>query len=136
MRWVIKDPVLISRQFQRHLLAATPLWRGDYMREAMRDIRRSDIGDYLAICLFKDANLIGWSMLDFSNSAEKSVWTYIYVRTRYRRKGFGKKILNRAKKLIEKMGKKIRVCPHDRRSKNFFKKVGIRKCEVVYGYSL
>lgn len=136
MCWLIRDPARMSHRRQRHLLAATPTWKGDYMREAMRQVNDHGPGNYLAVILYDHLELIGWAMLDFRLSTQRSVRTYVYVRTKYRRRGHGTKIVERARKLIEGMGKDIRVLPHDRRSKRFFKKIGMRKRQVAYGYKL
>lgn len=126
----------MSRRRQLHLLAATPTWKGDLMREAMLHLREHGPDNYFAVALFNGKELIGWSMLDYRLSTDRSVKTYIYVRTKYRRKGYGTRILTRARKVIEAMGKDIRVLPHDRRSQQFYRKLGMRKRQVAYGYAL
>jgi len=87
--------------------------------------------------LYDKKKLIGWSMLDFFLSKNSnSVRTYIYVKTKYRRKKFGTTILEKAKKTAEiKFGKKIKVIPHDKNSLKFFKAIKITKEEVVRGYN-
>lgn len=134
-KWIIKDPATLSLSRWQLLIAATPTWKNDYMRDGIRQCRKHGKNQYLAICLF-DKELIGWAMLDFRLSGEKSVRHYIYVKTKYRRKGYGTIIFNKAKEIAASMDREIRVLPHDKRSKRFYKKAQIEKHQVVRGYTL
>lgn len=133
MRWIIKDPFMVNLSTRRKLFGATPTWKNDYMREAMQICKR---GKYLAIALFKGSTLIGWAMLDFRLSRHKSVRTYVYVKSKFRRRGYGKKIIAKANSLILKMGRTISVLPHDPTSRSFFKAIGITKQQVARNYHL
>jgi GNAT superfamily N-acetyltransferase len=137
MRWLIKDITKVHPTTRRYLLAATPTYKDDYMREAMG--RHACFGDYLAVALFSGKNLIGWAMLDFFLSGQcwpPAVRTYIYVKEKYRRNGYGSMILQKAREVAKRRGREIRVCPHDKRSKKFFQAFNITNDQVVRGYSL
>jgi len=134
MNWVIKDLKNCKKEYKT-LLSSTPLG-DDYMREGVILSKKRKKNSYFAVCLYDKKKLIGWSMLDFFLSKNSnSVRTYIYVKTKYRRKKFGTTILEKAKKTAEiKFGKKIKVIPHDKNSLKFFKAIKITKEEVVRGY--
>jgi GNAT superfamily N-acetyltransferase len=132
--WLIED--LKTTNLRRTFVAATPLG-DDYMREGVKLCRKRK--SYIAVALFKSLgkDLIGWAMLDiFLSKQSKSVRTYIYVKTKYRRKGYGTRILQKAKEVAKKRYKYkgIKVCPHTKSSLKFFKKANVTKEEVVRGY--
>jgi len=139
--WLIGDlktrPVM--KNHHRTFVASTPLG-DDYMREGVKLCRKRKRKSYIAVALFDDPrgkNLIGWAMLDiFLSKHSKNVRTYIYVKTKYRRKGYGTRILQKAKEVSKKRYKYkgIKVCPHNKSSLKFFKKANIKKEEVVRGY--
>lgn len=133
--WKIKDIKNLSKKEYRTLVAATPLGE-DYMREGVIKSKKRKHKNYLAICLYNKKELIGWAMLDFFLSKDsKFIRTYIYVKTKFRRKGYGKKIIEKTKIINKKMKNKgIKVCPHNKASLKFFKKINIKKEEVVKGY--
>ena len=133
--WKIKDLKKVSKKEYKVLVAATPLG-DDYMREGVIKSKERKTNSYISICLYNKKELIGWSMLDlFLSKGSKNTRTYIYVKKKFRRKGYGTQILDKAKKENLKRGyEKIRVCPHDKASKNFFKNINIRKEEIVRGY--
>lgn len=135
MQWIIKDVKKCSPRLKRTLVASTPLG-DDYMREGVILSKVRKDGSYLAIALFNKKELIGWAMLDFFLSkGSKNIRTYIYVKTKFRRKGFGTKILNKTKEFAIKLScNGIKVCPHNRSSLKFFKNANIKKEEVVRGY--
>lgn len=134
MRWYFKDLKFASNRHKRMFVASTPLGE-DYMREGVVLSKNRKEKNYYAIALFNNKELVGWAMLDFFLSRKsKQVRTYIYVKTKYRRKGYGTKIINRAKKYAENFCDGIKVCPHTRASKLFFKKANINKKEIVKGY--
>jgi GNAT superfamily N-acetyltransferase len=122
----------------RTFVASTPLG-DDYMREGVKLCRKRKIKSYIAVALFENISkdLIGWAMLDiFLSKHSKNVRTYIYVKTKYRRKGYGTRILQKAKEVAKKRYKYkgIKVCPHTKSSLKFFKKANITKEEIVRGY--
>lgn len=134
--WLIRD--LKTTNHHRTFVAATPLG-DDYMREGVKLCRKRKRKSYIAVALFKNIgkDLIGWAMLDiFLSKQSKSVRTYIYVKTKYRRKGYGTIILQKAKEVAKKRYKYkgIKVCPHTKSSLKFFKKANVTKEEVVRGY--
>lgn len=135
MKWLIKDLKKCSREELRIFVASTPLG-DDYMREGVILSKKRKNKNYVAVALFNEKELIGWSMLDFFLSkSSKKVRTYIYVKTKFRRKGFGRKILNKAREVSLKYScEGIKVCPYNKSSLRFFKKVNIKKEEVVRGY--
>ena len=124
--WKIKDLKKLNKKEYRTLVAATPLGE-DYMREGVIKSKNRKLKSYFAICLYNKKELIGWGMLDFFLSkGSKFTRTYIYVKTRYRRKKFGTKIIEKTKEVNKKLGLKgIKVCPHDKISKKFFKNINI-----------
>ena len=137
MRWVVNDLKKIGRDHRQCLRRHTPSWHDalDFMREAcmVADTRKD--GSYIAITLYKRYELIGWALLDFYLSGRsKGVRTYVYVRPMHRRCGYGTQILEKAKAKAKRMGRTIRVCPHDNRSTKFFKACKVMKSEVVPGY--
>lgn len=133
MHWVIKD-LKNCKKIYRKLVAATPLGE-DYMREGAILSKKRKNNSYLAVCLFDKNELIGWSMLDFFLSKDShATRTYIYVKTKFRRKKFGTKILTKVKKVAAQLNKKIKVIPHNRASLKFFKSNKIQKNEIVRGY--
>lgn len=133
--WKIKDVKNLNKKEYKTLVAATPLGE-DYMREGVILAKKRKKRSYLAVCLYKEKELIGWAMLDFFLSKNsKFIRTYVYVKTKYRRKGYGKKIIEKTKEINIKIGNKgIKVCPHNKSSLKFFKKIKISKEEVVRGY--
>ena len=134
MNWYFKDLKHISNKYRRIFVAATPLGE-DYMREGVILSKKRKEKNYYAIALFNKEKLVGWAMLDFFLSKNsKYVRTYIYVKTKHRRKGYGTKIITYAKKQAEKLCSGIRVCPHTKNSRLFFKKANISRKEVVKGY--
>ena len=134
MNWVVKDLKNCKKEYKT-LVSSTPIG-DDYMREGVILSKKRRNNNYFAVCLYNNKKLIGWSMLDFFLSKHSSsVRTYIYVKTKYRRKKFGTKILEKAKKIAQtKFGKKIKVIPHDKNSLTFFKATKIAKEEIVRGY--
>jgi GNAT superfamily N-acetyltransferase len=136
MIWKIKDFLEFETNSQKNLTKTSPE-RNDYMREACLIAYKRKKGSYIAIALYKQKTLIGWAMLDFFLSRNSTgVRTYIYVKPIYRRNGYGSKILQKAKETAKKMGRTIRVIPHNKISTKFFNYVKIDKSEVVKGYSL
>jgi GNAT superfamily N-acetyltransferase len=135
MKWIIRDVKKCSLRLRRIFVAATPLGE-DYMREAVILSKKRKENNYIAVALFNEKELVGWAMLDyFLSKGSKNIRTYIYVKTRFRRKGYGTKILNRARDVSIKMNcDGIKVCPHTKSSLKFFKKANIKKEEVVRGY--
>lgn len=135
MRWIVKDLKNCSSKLKRIFVASTPLGE-DYMREAVILSKKRKKGNYTAIALFNKKELIGWAMFDFFLSKQsKKIRTYIYVKTKFRRKGYGTKILNKAKEISKKLSYEgIKVCPHTKSSLKFFKKANIKKEEIVRGY--
>lgn len=133
--WKIKDLKNTSKKEYRTLVASTPVGE-DYMREGVIKSKIRKKNSYIAICLYNKKELIGWSMLDlFLSKGSKNTRTYIYVKKKFRRKGYGAKIISMTKKVNLKMGYAgIKVSPHDRASKKFFKNIDIKKEEVVRGY--
>lgn len=133
--WKIKDLKNTSKKEYRTLVASTPVGE-DYMREGVIKSKIRKKNSYIAICLYNKKELIGWSMLDlFLSKGSKNTRTYIYVKKKFRRKGYGAKIISMAKKVNLEMGYTgIKVSPHDRASKKFFKNINIKKEEVVRGY--
>jgi GNAT superfamily N-acetyltransferase len=133
--WKIKDLKKASKKEYRTLVASTPLG-DDYMREGVIKSKDRIKNSYIAICLYDKKQLIGWSMLDlFLSKGSKHTRTYIYVKKKFRRKKYGTKILEKAKKVNLDMGYRgIKVCPHNKESKKFFKNINIQKEEVVRGY--
>jgi GNAT superfamily N-acetyltransferase len=136
MKWLIEDLVKLTPDLRELLAVATPTWKNDYMHDAMKVCMKRKPGSYLAIALFNKNVLIGWAMLDFFLSGTKSIRTYIYVETKFRRKGYGTKILDKTKEIIKEKGKEIRVLPHDKTSRKFYKHSNIDKKEIVRGYYL
>jgi GNAT superfamily N-acetyltransferase len=133
--WKIKYLKKINKKEYRTLVASTPLG-DDYMREGVIKSKNRNEKSYLAICLYNEKELIGWSMLDyFLSKGSKFTRVYIYVKKKFRRKKFGTKIMKKAKEQNIKNGYKgIKVCPHDKTSKKFFKNINIKREEVVRGY--
>lgn len=133
--WRIRDIKKINRKEHKILVAATPLGE-DYMREGVILAKKRKEKSYIGICLYNKKELIGWSMLDFFLSKKsKYIRTYIYVKTKYRKMGYGKKIIKKTKEINKKMGNEgIKVCPHNKASLKFFKRININKKEVVRGY--
>lgn len=134
MKWIIRDLKFVSKKYRKIYLSSTPLG-DDYMREGVLLSKKRKRKNYYSIALF-DKELIGWAMLDFFLSKNsKSIRTYIYVKTKYRRKGYGTKIINKAKQVIKKFNcEGIKVCPHDKSSAKFFRSLNITKNEIVRGY--
>ena len=112
------------KNYHRTFVASTPLG-DDYMREGVKLCRKRKRKSYIAVALLDDQNLIGWAMLDiFLSKHSKNVRTYIYVKTKYRRKGYGTRILQKAKEVAKKRYKyidfvsfqikasKTRICRH------------------------
>jgi predicted acetyltransferase len=135
--WKIKYLKNLTSLERRTLVASTPLGE-DYMREGVVKSKTRKEKSYLAVCLYNNKKeLIGWSMLDYFLSKNSDFTrTYIYVKTKFRRKKFGTKIIEKTKKVNIKNGYKgIKVCPHDKVSKKFFKNINIKKEEVVRGYN-
>ena len=64
------------------------------------------------------------------------VRTYIFVKPRYRRKGYGTMLIKKAKEVARRRGRGIRVCPWNRTSRSFFKSVNVSRDEVAPGYDL
>lgn len=136
MRWVIKDFARLHHTTKRYLAAATPTWEGDYMKDAART-KHHHPGDYLVIALFNNHHLIGWAMLDMVLSKQSRLLrTYIFVKEKHRRKGYGTIIIKKVKEVAKRRGKGIRVLPHDKRSRKFFQSVNITRSEVAPGYQL
>jgi len=135
MQWIIKDIKKCSNHLKKIFVASTPLGE-DYMREGVMLSKKRKEKSYIAVALFDKNKLIGWAMLDFFLSkSSKNIRTYIYVKTKFRRKGFGTKILNKAKDVSLKLSYNgIKVCPHNKSSLKFFKKANIKKEEIVRGY--
>lgn len=134
MRWLVKDMARLSAGTRRFLTAATPLGK-DYMREGAELSGERPPGSYHAVVLYSGSHIVGWSMLDFALSRNsRAVRTYIYVKPRYRRNGFGTEILQKAREAARRRGRPIKVCPHTKCSRKFFQSVGITKQEVVRGY--
>lgn len=135
MKWIVRDVKKCSLKLRRIFVAATPLGE-DYMREAVVLSKKRKENSYTAVALFNEKELIGWSLLDhFLSKKSKNVRTYIYVKTKFRRKGYGTKILNKAKDVSKKFNcNGIKVCPHTKSSLKFFKKANIKKEEIVRGY--
>lgn len=133
MKWIIEDIKYSSPKHKKIFVAATPLGE-DYMREGVILSKKRKEKNYFCVALF-DKELIGWAMLDFFLSKNSNhVRTYIYVKTKFRRKGYGTKIINKAKSYAKNFCKGIKVCPHNKASLKFFKKANIKKEEVVKGY--
>ena len=136
MKWFTKDLLKVSKETRRMFARHTPPGE-DYMREGCQlSVNRRE-GSYIAVALFGDDNLlVGWAMLDFCLSrSPKSVRVYIFVRPKFRRQGFGTKILHKAKQKAAMMGRTIRVCPHNKTATKFFKSFRISRSEVVPGYT-
>ena len=134
MRWLIKDLSAIHYTTMRFLRKATPKWKDDYMAEAAsKSYFKKD--DYIAVALFQGDHLLGWAMLDVRHTSAY-FRTYIFVKEKCRRKGYGTSIIRKAKEVARRRGREIRVCPWDYRSKKFFRAVNITKSEVAHGYSL
>lgn len=135
MKWLIKDVKKCSAILKKTLVSSTPIG-DDYMREGVILSKKRKEKSYFAVCLFDNKELIGWAMLDFFLSKQsKNIRTYIYVKTKFRRKGYGTKIINKSREVVKKMSYNgIKVCPHNKSSLKFFKKVNIKKEEVVKGY--
>jgi L-amino acid N-acyltransferase YncA len=135
MKWMIRDVKNCSAKIRKIFVAATPLGE-DYMREAVILSKKRKENNYIAVALFNKKELIGWAMLDyFLSKGSKNIRTYIYVKTKFRRKGYGTKILSKVKDVSKKMNcDGIKVCPHTKSSLIFFKKANIKKEEVVRGY--
>jgi GNAT superfamily N-acetyltransferase len=133
--WKIKYLKKLNKKEYKTLVASTPLGE-DYMREGVIKSKYRDDKSYLGVCLYNEKELIGWGMLDyFLSKGSEFTRTYIYVKTKFRRKKFGTKIIEKIKKINIKNGYKgIKVCPHDKASKKFFKNINITKEEVVRGY--
>lgn len=133
--WKIKDLKKVNCQEYKTLVASTPLGE-DYMREGVIKSKFRKNKSYFAVCLYNKKELIGWAMLDyFLSKNSKFTRTYVYVKKKFRRKKYGTKIIEKVKKVNNKMGYKgIKVCPHDKASKIFFKNINIKKEEVVRGY--
>lgn len=133
--WKIKDIKKLNQKEHRTLVSSTPLGE-DYMREGVIVAKKRKEKSYIGICLYNKKELIGWSMLDFFLSKQsKYIRTYIYVKTKYRKQGYGRKIIEKTKQVNEKMGNRgIKVCPYNKESSKFFKKINISKQEVVRGY--
>lgn len=137
MQFLIRDLVKVTPEIRRRLIDTTPMWLGDFMRAGAKHSVKSGPGKYLAIALFAGNRLIGWAMLDFLLSQDSPfVRTYVFVKERHRRKGYGTLIMQKAKQVAKRRGRGIRVCPHDRPSRKFFQSVSITKQEVVPGYDL
>jgi GNAT superfamily N-acetyltransferase len=136
MRWLIKDLAKVHPITRKYLTDATPPG-GDYMRIGAKQSARRNSGNYIAIALFSDKHLIGWAMLDFFLSKNSpSVRTYIFVKPKYRRKGYGTKIMRKAREAAKRRGKNIRVCPWSKPSRKFFTSVNITKSEIAPGFTL
>jgi GNAT superfamily N-acetyltransferase len=135
MKWIIRDVKKCSARLRKIFVAATPLGE-DYMREAVILSKKRKENSYIAVALFNEKELIGWAMLDyFLSKGSKNIRTYIYVKTKFRRKGYGTKILNKARDVSKENNcNGIKVCPHTKSSLRFFKKANIKKEEVVRGY--
>lgn len=133
---MIKDVKKCKPNIKKILLEATPLGE-DYMREAVLLSDKRKENSYIAISLFNEKELIGWAMLDyFLSKGSKNIRTYIYVKTNFRRKGYGTKILNKTKTVVKNFNSDgIKVCPHTKSSLKFFKKANIKKEEIVRGYN-
>lgn len=134
-KWLIKDIKKCSCYLRKIFVASTPLG-DDYMREGVILSKKRKKNNYIAVSLFNEKELIGWAMLDiFLSKQSKNIRTYIYVKTKFRRKGYGTKILEKAKNVSKKLSfSGIKVCPHNKSSLKFFKKANIKKDEVVRGY--
>jgi GNAT superfamily N-acetyltransferase len=135
MNIIIKDFSQLSLITRKHLANATPLG-DDYMRVAAEGygVKR---GNYIAIILYSGHNIIGWTMLDFLLSHNSDyIRTYVFVKPQYRRKGYGTLLMKKAKEVVKRRNKQVRVCPWNERSRKFFQSVKIKKSEVAPGYYL
>jgi GNAT superfamily N-acetyltransferase len=136
MQFFIKDLAKVTPAMRSRLTDATPVG-DDFMRAGAKYSSKSGPGKFLAIALFAGNQLIGWSMLDFMLSQDSPlVRTYIFVKTRHRRKGYGTLIMQKAKQVAKRRGRGIRVCPYNKSSRKFFQSVRISKSEVAPGYDL
>lgn len=69
------------------------------------------------LMLWKDNTLISW-VLRFREGEHR--WgVYVYTRTHYRRKGYGKWLLNESKRGL----KTVTIYPWDKRSAGFYRKI-------------
>lgn len=95
------------------------------------------------VCLVKQrGKIIGWGLLHYYRSPDfygllrplKTLHPMIqlYVKTEYRRKGYGTKIINRLKKYA---AKKVYIFPHDSKSLALYKKVKDSKVTNHPAYS-
>jgi GNAT superfamily N-acetyltransferase len=134
MNWKIKDFIELHPQTQKNLAKTTPWWHGDYMQDACQFAHERPKGSYIVVAGYKGNTLVGWAMLDFFLSRSVGVRTYIYVKPKYRRNGYGSEILKKAKEKAKKMGRIIKVLPHNKTSTQFFKSMKINKSEVCHGY--
>ena len=136
MKFIIKDLLDFFKEERKTLLSTTPKSNDDYMREGTKNCEKRKRGSYTTIVLYDKEELIGWVMFDFylSRNTIDTIRTYIYVKPCFRRQGYGTELLNKAKREAKKINRIIRVCPHDNRSKAFFRKNNITKKEIVPGY--
>ena len=136
MRWLIKDYARINPYSRRYLRDATPDDKDDYMYAAANE-ENPRKGDYLAIALYSGGNLLGWAMCDFRISVNSDcLRTYVYVKRKHRRKGYGSMLMQKAREIAKRRGRYLRVCPWNKTSKKFFQAVNITTTEVAPGYSL
>jgi GNAT superfamily N-acetyltransferase len=140
MRWLIKDIAKMDVGIRRMLRSATPNWRDaeDYMRVAAREsVTDPKSGKYIAIALFRNQKLIGWAMCDlWLSQCSKKMRIYLYVKRQYRHMGFGTLLFRKAKEVAKRRGKGVRVCPHNKESRGFFRAIRITKEDVAPGYTL
>jgi GNAT superfamily N-acetyltransferase len=77
----------------------------------------------------KDKEVIAWS-LTYDVEYDKNTKVMLFVHPKYRKKGIGKKLLNKTFKYLKSKGHEVvYVAPWDRKSTNFYSK--IKKCYWV-----
>ena len=135
-RWMIKDLSKVHPTTRKYLTAATPR-PFDFMREAAEHVMERKPGSYVAIALYSGHHLLGWAMLDFwLSNGSRLVRTYVFVKPRLRRNGYGTMLIATARKVAKRRGRGIRVLPYNKTSRCFFRAVNIKKSEVGPGYWL
>lgn len=84
-----------------------------------------ELGIQIAVARYKN-KIIGWSCLDHWPETDGSYnrsryYIYVYVSTRYRKRGVGSKLLKEMYIFCKKNKYTVKVCGHDRISYSFFK---------------
>jgi GNAT superfamily N-acetyltransferase len=134
MEIIVKDLVNLTEK-QRNAVEKLVI-SNDVLLEKLHN-RAIVNGGYLTFLIFKNNQYIAWGILVVNPRDDWQIdpgYFMLYVKPDCRRKGYGTLLFRKAQEVAKKKRLKIKICPYDKRSIEFFKSVGMKNRNVAEGY--